>query len=55
MAERNVVGLKCTETGDINYHFEKGKKKGERKKIEIKKYSSRLRRHTLHREVKLSK
>jgi len=55
MAERNVVGLKCTETGDINYYFEKGKRKGERKKIELKKFSPKLRRHTLHKEVKLSK
>ena len=53
MADRNVVGLKCKETGDINYYYEKGKKKGDRKKIELKKYSSKLRRHTLHKEVKL--
>jgi len=34
---RNVVGLKCTETGIINYYYERGKKKGDRAKIEIKK------------------
>ena len=53
MAERNVYGLKCTETGDINYFYERGKKRTDRKKTEVKKYSSRLRRHTLHKEVKL--
>lgn len=52
-AERNVVGLKCTESGEINYFYEKGKKKGERKKIEKMKYCRRLRKHTLHKEVKL--
>lgn len=50
---RNVVALKCTETGDLNYFYEKGKKKGDRPKIEVKKFSRRLRRHTLHKEVKL--
>jgi len=50
---RNVVALKCTETGDLNYYVELGKKKkGDRAKIEVKKYSRRLRRHTLHRETK---
>lgn len=50
---RNVIGLKCTETGDINYYVERGKKKGDRVKIEIKKFNPKLRRHTLHKEVKL--
>lgn len=52
---RNVVGLKCTETGHINYYFERGKKRGDRAKIQVKKYCPKLRRHTLHKEVKLSK
>jgi large subunit ribosomal protein L33 len=52
-AGRNVVGLKCTESGDINYFYERGKKKGDRAKIEIKKFSPKLRRHTVHKEVKL--
>ncbi len=49
---RNVVALKCTETGDLNYYFELGKRKGDRTKIQVKKYSPRLRRHTLHKEAK---
>lgn len=50
---RNVFALKCTESGDINYYYERGHKKGDRKKIEVKKYNRKLRRHTLHKEVKL--
>ncbi len=50
---RNVVGLKCSETGIINYYYERGKKKGDRKKIEVKKFSPLLRRRTVHKEVKL--
>jgi large subunit ribosomal protein L33 len=50
---RNVAGLKCTETGIINYYFERGHKKGDRKKVEIKKFSPKLRKHTVHKEVKL--
>jgi len=50
---RNVVALKCTETGDLNYFVERGKKKGDRAKIELKKFSPRLRRHTIHKEAKI--
>jgi large subunit ribosomal protein L33 len=50
---RNVAGLKCTVTGEINYYFERGKKKGDRAKVEIKKFSPKLRKHTVHKEVKL--
>jgi large subunit ribosomal protein L33 len=50
---RNVVALKCTETGDYNYYVERGKKKGDRAKIEVKKYNPRLRRHTIHKEAKI--
>ncbi len=46
------VGLKCTETGDINYTTDKNKKKN-LQKLELMKYSPRLRKHTLHKEVKL--
>jgi len=50
---RNVAGLKCTESGIINYYFERGKKKGDRAKVEIMKFSPKLRKRTLHKEVKL--
>ena len=46
------VGLKCTECGDINYTTNKNKKNNTQK-LELRKYSPRVRKHTLHREVKL--
>jgi large subunit ribosomal protein L33 len=44
-----VVHLVCEETGDYNYTI-KRKQGGE--KLKIKKYSPRLRKHTLHVEKK---
>ena len=48
---REIITLECTETKDRNYTTTKNKKTMS-KRLEIKKYSPRLRRHTLHREVK---
>lgn len=45
---REMVWLQCTETGDLNYRTEI-KVAGGVQKIEVKKYSPRLRRHTLHK------
>jgi len=44
-----VVFLVCDETGDINYTLRR-KPGGE--KLKLKKYSPRLRKHTLHTEKK---
>lgn len=44
-----VVHLVCEETGDMNYTLRR-KTGGE--KLHLKKYSSRLRRHTMHNEKK---
>ena len=44
-----VIHLVCTETGDKNYTY---RKKPGTKKLELKKYSPRLRKHTLHVEKK---
>jgi large subunit ribosomal protein L33 len=44
-----VVFLVCDETGDINYTLRR-KPGGE--KLKLKKYSPRLRKHTLHSEKK---
>jgi len=55
MATKGVsikVGLKCEECGDINYTTTKNPKT-QTEKLEMKKYSRRLRKHTLHKEVKL--
>jgi len=44
-----VIHLVCEETGDANYTLRR-KTGGE--KLHLKKYSPRLRRHTLHNEKK---
>ncbi|MDN7227794.1 50S ribosomal protein L33 [Planococcus sp. N064] len=46
----NII-LACTETGDRNYTTTKNKRKNP-ERIELKKYSPRLRKMTLHRETK---
>ncbi|WKA50675.1 50S ribosomal protein L33 [Planococcus liqunii] len=46
----NII-LACTETGDRNYTSTKNKRKNP-ERIELKKYSPRLRKMTLHRETK---
>jgi large subunit ribosomal protein L33 len=51
-SSRIKVGLKCSESGDINYTTTKNSKT-KTEKIEIKKYCSRLNKHTVHKEVKL--
>lgn len=49
---RIKVGLKCEECGDINYSTYKNSK-NTTEKLELKKYCPRLKKHTLHKEVKL--
>ena len=44
-----VVHLVCEETGDYNYTI---RKKGGGEKLKLKKYSARLRKHTMHVEKK---
>ena len=48
---REHILLQCTETGRINYSTMKNKKTHP-ERLEIKKYSPTLRKHTVHREVK---
>ena len=45
------VTLACTECGDRNYTVMKNKKLHP-ERMEVRKYCPRLKRHTLHREVK---
>jgi large subunit ribosomal protein L33 len=45
-----VVFLECTETGDRNYTLRKPAKA--QWKLELMKYSPKLRKHTLHKEKK---
>jgi large subunit ribosomal protein L33 len=47
--KKETVFLVCSETGDYNYTLLR-KSGGE--KLELKKYSPRLRRHTVHVEKK---
>lgn len=44
-----IVHLVCEETGDYNYTI---RKKGGGEKLKLKKYSPRLRKHTVHVEKK---
>ncbi len=46
----NII-LACTETGDRNYISTKNNRNNQ-ERIELMKYSPRLRKHTLHRETK---
>lgn len=48
---RVKVTLACTETGDRNYITKKNNRNNQ-ERIELMKYSPRLRKHTLHRETK---
>lgn len=51
MNMRENITLACTETGDRNYITTKNKRNNP-DRIELMKYSPRLKRHTLHRETK---
>ncbi len=50
-AGREFVWLQCTETNDLNYRTSLRVKGGiaEKMKAGLKKYSPRLRKHTLHK------
>ncbi|MBB3906464.1 50S ribosomal protein L33 [Anoxybacillus rupiensis] len=48
---RVKVVLQCTETGDRNYITTKNKRNNP-ERLELRKYSPRLKRYTLHRETK---
>lgn len=51
-ANRVKIGLKCSECNDINYTTTKNNKT-KTEKLELKKYCPRLKKHTVHKEVKL--
>jgi large subunit ribosomal protein L33 len=48
---RPVITLECTECNERNYTSEKNKR-NDPNRLELKKYCSRCRLHTLHRETK---
>ncbi len=47
-----LIALKCSECGDKNYTTTKNKK-NTTGKLKLKKYCPRLRKHTVHKEVKV--
>ena len=55
MAKKNLareyVWLKCTESGDLNYRTQRNKNNMEGP-LKLSKYCPRLRKHTLHAEVR---
>jgi large subunit ribosomal protein L33 len=48
---RETITLECTESKERNYTTTKNKKK-QQGRLELKKYCPKLRKHTIHREVK---
>lgn len=55
MSQDNLLTLKCTECGNKNYYTYKNKKKLQQHKLELKKYCSKCKKHTVHKEAKLKK
>lgn len=50
MAERFVYALMCEECKNRNYYYARGKKK--EKKLELKKFCPKCRKHTKHIQTK---
>ena len=48
---RPVITLECTSCKEHNYHTTKNRRT-QQERMEIKKFCSRERKHTLHRETK---
>ncbi|MBT2696137.1 50S ribosomal protein L33 [Bacillus sp. ISL-40] len=48
---RVKITLQCTETADRNYITTKNKRNNP-ERLELRKYSPRLKRYTIHRETK---
>jgi len=51
MSQDNLIKLKCSVCGHINYYSYKNKKKIQAK-LEIRKYCKNCKKHTLHKEMK---
>jgi len=51
MSQKNLIKLKCSKCGNVNYYTRKNKKTIQ-KKIELKKYCNTCKKHTLHKESK---
>lgn len=53
MPQENLLRLKCTVCKHANYYTTKNKKKVERK-LEYKKFCDNCRKHTVHKEAKIT-
>ncbi|MBU4347951.1 MAG: 50S ribosomal protein L33 [Nanoarchaeota archaeon] len=49
--KERLIKLRCTDCKGINYYAHKNKKLVERK-IELKKYCKKCRKHSVHKEMK---
>ena len=52
MAERNIQTLVCADCKNKNYHYQAGKKRADKTKVEVKKFCRACGKHTLHKEAK---
>ena len=52
MADRNVQTLVCTVCKRKNYHYQAGKKRADKVKVEVSKFCAACDKHTLHKEAK---
>ncbi len=48
-----TIALRCSECKMKNYFFRRNKKKKGAKKLELKKYCSTCRKHTVHKQAKV--
>lgn len=53
MSQDNLLRLKCSECSKKNYYTTKNKKKVERK-LEMKKFCKWCRKHTTHKETRIT-
>jgi large subunit ribosomal protein L33 len=54
MAERNIQTLACTVCKSKGYHYQAGKKRADKTKVEVSKFCKNCRKHTPHKESKSS-
>ena len=52
MAERNIQTLVCSVCKCKNYHYQAGKKRADKTKVEVSKFCDHCKKHTLHKESK---
>jgi large subunit ribosomal protein L33 len=51
--KKQIIKLQCTNCKSINYYTKKSKKlETQGKKLEIKKYCKKCKKHTVHKETK---